>query len=267
VHPRFIRRAWRTVARAAILSLMWQPAKIRPPMVGLVEAVLFASTPLLCGPGDQIRIDGEPLFRSDPAVFVRLLESRRPEIVSSTMRQQILASLPAEGEIKQLSSSDRSSLASLEPVLRVHGRESAYVIKVFPAPQMFVGLHARTVLLISGVALRLLKPVELQAVVAHEIGHEYVWDEYETATQSGTKARLQKLELYCDAVAVVTLQQIGVNPAIFASAIEKVSSYNHVRFGVASNEDSYPSPHDRRIFDETAIRWAARLHGNELRHR
>ena len=52
----------------------------------------------------------------------------------------------------------------------------------------FVGLHARTVLLISREALRLLDAKELLAIGAHELGHDYVWDDYAEARQRATRA-------------------------------------------------------------------------------
>jgi predicted SprT family Zn-dependent metalloprotease len=58
-----------------------------------------------------------------------------------------------------------------------------------------VGLHARSVVLISQRALHLLNADVLQAVVAHEIGHEYVWDEYQAALERKDARRLQELAL------------------------------------------------------------------------
>jgi hypothetical protein len=40
-------------------------------------------------------------------------------------------------------------LAGLAPLLQAAQRESVYAIKVIDVPQAFVGLHARTVILIS----------------------------------------------------------------------------------------------------------------------
>src|SRR5215207_11063959 len=53
-------------------------------------------------------------------------------------------------------------------------------------------------------ALALLNTRELQAAVAHEIGHEYVWPDYERAK------RIQELELMCDVRAIGILHHLGV---------------------------------------------------------
>ena len=88
-------------------------------------------------------------------------------------------------------------------------RESVYEIKVIDVAQAGVGIHERLVLLISRVALGLLSADELQAVVAHEIGHEYVWADRERAVAVGDHERLQDLELVCDIIAVTILRGIG----------------------------------------------------------
>jgi hypothetical protein len=49
-------------------------------------------------------------------------------------------------------------------------------------------------------------------LVGHEAGHEYVWAEYERASSARDHARLRELELLCDAIAVVTLHGLGIEP-------------------------------------------------------
>ena len=66
-------------------------------------------------------------------------------------------------------------------MLKLHGRDTDYLFKVVESPQARIAIHARFVVLITDTALRLLTPSQLQALVAHEIGHEYVWEEYEEA--------------------------------------------------------------------------------------
>jgi hypothetical protein len=126
---------------------------------------------------------------------------------------------------------------------------------VIAVPQAFVGLYARSVVLLSEQALNLLTSGELQALVAHEIGHEYVWQEYEAASADKDYSRLQQLELYCDGVAIITLQQIGADPADLFAAVRKVSLYNRSRFGMALNEEGYPTLASRKEFSKSVIAW------------
>ena len=124
------------------------------------------------------------LLATDPNAFVRFLETARPEPVSAENKARALSTLPEEGEVTNLNASARQKLAALAKVLRATGRESVYEIKVIAVPQAGVGLYARAVILISEPALTLLDADELQALVAHEVGHEYVWTERERSFQA-----------------------------------------------------------------------------------
>jgi hypothetical protein len=168
------------------------------------------------------------------------LDACRPVPVSADEKRITLKSLPAEGEVHHLSRSQRQKLKDLTAVLRVHKRDAVYDIKVVSVPQVWTGLYGRAVLLISRRALQLLGSEELQALIAHEIGHEYVWQDYAAAQAHKDSRRLQELELACDAVAVLTLERIGVNPDRLIVALEKTSWFNRERFGWATNQGSYP---------------------------
>jgi Zn-dependent protease with chaperone function len=140
----------------------------------------------------------------------------------------------------------------------VHRREAIYVIKVIQVPQAAVALHARAVVLVSERALDLLDAAELQALVAHEVGHEYFWGEYFRARRDNSQSSLRRLELLCDGFAVITLERAGVNPKRLTSALEKIVRYNRDRFGVALNEDDYPAVSERRRFVGRLVEWLAR---------
>jgi hypothetical protein len=105
--------------------------------------------------------------------------------------------------------------------------------------------------------LTLLDPDELQAVVAHEIGHEYVWAEYRTARDQNDLRRLKELELFCDGVATVTLHLAGLNPTRLLAGLEKVIRFNWQRLGPALNEAHYPPLAERKRFIQAVIAWTA----------
>ena len=186
------------------------------------------------------------LLAMDPLALVRLLNESRPTPVPAAFRAQVLAGLPKQGEVQDLDEDERRKLAALAPVLEAAQRESVYAIKVIDVPHAFVGLHARTVVLISRPALRLLSGDELRALAAHETAHEYVHAEYERATAEGRSGRLQDLELVCDIIAVVTLHAIGQDARSLASAVERILRFNHFQFGSEMDDPQYPSPLLRR---------------------
>ena len=124
----------------------------------------------------------------------------RPTPISVGEKNRLLRSLPTDGEIRQLTKSERNKVADLESVLHLHERDGTYEIKVISVPQAWTGLHERAVLLISRPALGLLSSEELQALAAHEIGHEYFWESYLGAQRQNDTRRLRELELACDAI-------------------------------------------------------------------
>ncbi len=193
------------------------------------------------------------------ATFGELLDKRRPPLVAPELAARIIATLPNEGEVKSLTGADRQKLDSLSAVLKAHGREQTYLLKVVDSRQARVGLHARFVVLVTLTALRILSPAQLQAIVAHEIGHEYVWDEYEAARRQNDWPQLRTLELYCDAVALVTLARIRTNPETLAEGL-RLMDRSDKRNGFEMSENWYPTVAERAGFARQimtlAPRWA-----------
>jgi len=174
------------------------------------------------------------------------LTACRPAPVSAVQRAAILRTLPAEGAVTVLGRKERANLDSLTSVLRLHAREDIYVVTVIDVPQAWVGLHGRAVLLISLPALRLLRPDQLQALVAHEIGHEYFWDAWQPARLGRDRVRLRSLEAVCDAIAALTLTALNIPTDRLSSALVAVHDFNRRRFGIMANDEDYPSVRERQ---------------------
>jgi Zn-dependent protease with chaperone function len=183
----------------------------------------------------------------DPASIISDLEKRRPAPIGPDERAAALRAMPQQGRIQDLDPDDADKLHDLSIVLRQHDRQFVYAVVVVDLPQARVGLHGKSVILVSLPALRLLTSGEIQAVVAHEIGHEYVWDEYFAAKRRGDGSCLRRLEFFCDAVAVVTLRRAGLDPADLALGLSRLRSFNR-QFGKARDEDVYPTVEERQAF-------------------
>jgi hypothetical protein len=221
-----------------------------------MAAILLSASPAASAQGDSVLETALHFFtRYDAAGILERFDSVRPAPVSPAERERVLATLPAEGDVRDLDTVQRRKLAAVRRVLELHGREAVYVVKVVEVPQAAVALHARAVVLVSEAALDLLDPEELQALVAHEVGHEYFWSEYFRARRDGDRSLLRTLELLCDGFAIVTLRRTGMDPRRLTSALEKVVRYNRDRFGAALNEDHYPAMGERRKFARRLIEW------------
>lgn len=195
------------------------------------------------------------LLAMDPSAFVQFLKTARPEPVSAEDKARVLRSLPEEGEVTRLNAAARQKLAALVEVLRPNERVSVYAIKVIDVPQAAIGLHGRAVLLISESALTRLDADELQALLAHEIAHEYVWTERERAFQFADHSHLKDLELMCDGIAIVTLHGLGMDVSRLMSGVQKIGRFNRERFGTANNEKDYPTIPQRQAFAGAVTAW------------
>ncbi len=212
---------------------------------------------LLCHPSAQSQspVDSAltALLGTNPSTFAFDLDRLRPAAVPSEFRKRVITSLPSDGRVKKLNQAQHAKLASLEPILRLQKRQGVYEFPVYEYPQAFVGLQFGAAVLISEAALNLLDPEELQALVAHEIGHEYVWAQHQAAEKQKDSRRLKELELVCDGVAILTLRRVGVDPNYLVSGLEKVVLFNRTRVGQSENDSAYPSMDERKKFAEAVM--------------
>src|SRR5262245_17319281 len=179
--------------------------------------------------------------------FDEHLKSIRPQPLPPDLKAYVMARLPKAPEIKP-SASARAKFAMLGPILNYHGRSSAYEFKVGRLGKAYVGLYACAAVLISEEALDLLTAEELQAVIAHEMGHEYFWDEYQLSDQNKQYQTLQELELRCDGIAIITLSQLGLDPTRLMSAVAKLRKFNERTGAGEERAYAYPSFDERMKF-------------------
>jgi len=178
------------------------------------------------------------------------LRSLRPPQISPAERTRALASLPKKGELEP-NGVERRKLATLEAVLKYHER-SNMEIKVVDLPYAGIAIHQRAVLLVSRLALRLLSAGELQAAVAHEIGHEYFWSEYERRDTLPAASR-QTIELKCDGIAALTLLALGLDVSRLNTAMTRIIEFNR-SIGITTDEAGYPTVRERDIFVRSLLK-------------
>ena len=164
--------------------------------------------------------------------------------VNAEFKAQVLAQL-ANTEIVKPSEKMQAKLAALTPVLQYHERDAVREIKVVNTREAFVGVQGRSVLLISENMLRQLSIEELQAVVAHELGHEYFWGELMEARQQKQHAMMREIELRCDGIAVIALKRLGIEAAHLISALTQMRAFN----ARVVSTDMRPYPESKERFE------------------
>lgn len=190
---------------------------------------------------------GDPCPKLKPGAFPEnFFHPCRPEPIGATAKDTFLRSLPSAGEVTSFSRSEQKKLAAVDAVLRLHERATVYTVKVVDVGPATTALHGRAAVIITHPALAVLSAEELQALIAHEIGHEYVWQQFAAARANGDSARLRELELICDTIAAETLRRLNVPPERLFTALNRIAAYNQERFGTILNAGEYPELSERK---------------------
>jgi len=184
-----------------------------------------------------------------------LLARLRPAPLDATARAQVLATLPARGDLRP-SMREREAIEAVERMLDYSARKGMITVKVVDLDFAFIGLYFRTVVLVSRPQLAILDTDEIVALAAHEVGHDYDWEVYVAAMHAKDDARRRELELRADGMAVLTLRGMGLDPERLVSALKKTMHYNEHR-GSAVNPEDYVPLTERVAFIRAigALRW------------
>lgn len=175
------------------------------------------------------------------------LKSIRPVEISAEQRAVIVASIRKD-DLVAPSPGRQAKLNGLPPVLKYHERD-ALPIKIlrFPGPLAWAAFLEGAAVLVSEDAMDLLTTEELQAVIAHELGHEYFAAESELARKNKQWDKVKEVELRCDAISIITMKSIGLNPNALISGVTKLTRFNQ-EHGVRSMPNLEPSLNDRAQF-------------------
>lgn len=207
------------------------PRRVQLGTVGLRAFQYFA--PLQSGSGDEY------------------LLSLRPAAVSTEKRGRALASLRKEDLIVP-SAPRQAKLDALHPVLKYLDRDAVVEIKILRLGVAWAGFLDGAAVLVSEGAIDLLTADELQAVVAHELAHEYFAAEYGAARDAKRYDTVREIELRCDAISIVTMKRLGLDPAVLLSAVAKLTRFNDRR-GFPNNPNLVPSTEERRSFSRAVV--------------
>jgi len=171
--------------------------------------------------------------------FDEFLRRIRPKKLSPGLKVTALNMLSKE-DLVDPSDKAQIKLCAIDPVLRYHERDSTIELKILRVHTAMTAFLAGAAILITEPALEILTSEELQAVAAHELGHEYYWGEFELARQRQRYLEIQELELRCDGIGIITLNRLGLNPESLISAIVKLDNHNQ-QYGSINSANYIPS--------------------------
>ena len=107
----------------------------------------------------------ESVQSTNPEAFLQQL---RPGLPSAAYRRMVIDTLPQQGNLVP-TWREIAKLSSIRPIVAYHGLGQDFELRVVMLRgEAFIGLHARSVLLITRETLDLVDELQLQALVAHE---------------------------------------------------------------------------------------------------
>lgn len=136
--------------------------------------------------------------------------------------------------------------ANLQPVLDYHER-SRMPVYVLWSEQPKSYLVERAVLIITTRMMVIASDEEIRGIVAHELAHEYVWEERSRAQEARNGELMREYELFCDAVGAFTLKEIGADPASYMRILERLTHIGITTGSATRHEsDTHPSLYARK---------------------
>ena len=178
------------------------------------------------------------------------MSKKHPAGISAEQRARLVASIRKE-DIVAPSPERQTKLNALRPVLEYHERAAVEVkILRFPIALAWAGFLEGAAVVISEDALDLLTAEELQAVIAHELGHEYFAAEFGLARNNKQWDKVKEVELRCDAISIITMKSLGLNADSLVSGVTKLTKFNEGH-GMKNNPNVVTSLDDRLRFCQT----------------
>src|SRR5262249_25867500 len=144
-----------------------------------------------------------PVYQSGPVLLNEIIKRKELTVISGERVERLKA--------------------ALQPALAYHERDGKLPIFVVRSGQPKAYVAERAALIITTKLTLIASDAELRGIVAHELAHEYFWEERDRAFKERDESSLREIELFCDAVAAFTLKEIGDDPACYARALERMT--------------------------------------------
>lgn len=179
-------------------------SKREEPLAGTEAAKAIARFGDLARPGLREKLKQmRPLaYLPDPVLRNKIIEAQHLPLVSSKRVDQLKA--------------------ALQPVIAYHQREQMPIM-VVDSDQPKAALVNCLAIVITTKLMAIASDAEIRGIIAHELAHEYIWNEYKKARLAGNGKLMRECELFCDVVAAITLKEIGDDPASYGRILERMT--------------------------------------------
>lgn len=169
----------------------------------------------------------------------------RPMKVTESDKKVLLQDLPLVTSTNRVSDHrqlDRLA-ARLRVVLELQDRAGVVDLILFRDPRPIIYNKPGVVVVLSTQVLEIVgnDDAALVGVVAHELAHEYVAILFQNAVKAHDQARLRRLELFCDAIAVTTLLNLKLAPAGYGKALERICTHSQSAAELNDGSGSHPA--------------------------
>ena len=173
----------------------------------------------------------------------------RPEPVSESDKVILTRVLPVLTDRNRVVDARQLALLSArtEATLRFCQRYGVVDLILFRHSEPIVFSKPGVVL---GIATELLKIVgdddaALAGIVAHELAHEYIALQMLVAIRAGDLSKMRELELFCDAVAVIVLLDLGLDPVHYSRALNRIARHSRASTALNNGSSTHPAIEQR----------------------
>jgi hypothetical protein len=201
---------------------------------------------------------------SEIEVVVKLIKGSIPDYYPSEIAASLILSLPAPSENKTIKvlpyvrdhiitkGKDLDRIAAIaDKLLKFMWLKDRVSIVYFNSEVPVLGFNNPNAIIVSNAAESLLTDKEIEAIMAHEICHLIIYENFKQAVEKKNLQQLRTLELFCDAAAVSIIEAKGGDSSRLISGLEKMQSLIEKVTGDTDGGLTHPLLRQRKKLVET----------------
>jgi hypothetical protein len=171
-------------------------------------------------------------------------EANRRQWITSYLQQSQMPVVENGDALYRLSERAR-------PALRLFHREGIIKFIVFSHPVPYIeSLTGACISITTGMLRQIEDDAQLNGLVAHELAHEYNDVPYGRAARARDFKTLRSYELTCDAIAALSLREMGMDPRELGQILFKTITWDESEMKANDGSGAHPSLASRLRLNE-----------------